>query len=514
MILSFEKYKYNKLALAAAAVLLAEILCLPALCETSDSDEVIVKNVWIDVPLSQIFRDICVENGVIIATCPHVPDPLVSLDASKGKSLDDCLTELISAQGLFIKKKNSRFYLIVCGDPACPSAVETVSSSAIYLKYISAKHLGESLPKSLQQYVTSGQRENEAFIYAVPEITEHIMDIVKKLDVPQEQVMLEVLVVDLWEGTSDEFALDWEILGSHVGFGLENGTAGFTGFGNYTSISARDFTALSVTLRALISEKKASIRSRPRVATLNGEKAKIDVSLDEYYTIITDLYGTSLRGELEVIKSGVTLEMVPHIGENGFITIDVQTEVSDVAARRNSSSSHAFGNSDDLPVIRRRKADTHVRVREGDAIVIGGLIESQENINHSKVPFAGDIPVIGGLFTRKADATTKKEVMIFITPQIIRDNEIAFADRNKMINVRQEADEMRSQDYFVQKEVEQILKKDEEINSLKQAVNLLDVPQNHNSSNLSYDKAAIEREKEILQQAITLLDSENGANNE
>lgn len=501
------------------AALLSVIFCNSTLtaADNSSTGQIIVKNVWIDVPLSQVFRDISVENGIILATCPHVQDPMVSLDAAKGKPLDECLDELISAQGLYIKKKSDKFYLIVCADPTCPSAIETITPEAIYLKYITAKHLRESMPKSLQEYVTSGTRECEAMIYAVPDITEHIKNLIAQLDVPQEQVMLEVLVVDLWEGTSDEFALDWNLMAPNFAFGVNSAGVGggFNGFGSYTSIAAANLTAFNFQLKALVSENKASIRSRPRVATLNGEKAKIDVSLDEYYTILTDLYGTNLRGELEVIKSGVTLEMVPHIGDNGFITVDLQTEVSDVASRRNNTNNNNV-NSEDLPVIRRRKADTHVRVREGDAIVIGGLIESQENTNHGKIPGAGDLPVVGGLFKRKLDTTTKKEVMIFITPQIIRDSETAFADRNKLINTKQEVDKLRSQEYFVQKEVDKRENKKDDINSLKQAIDILGddkttVKPAGSIGATSNDQASVERERQMLEEAISLLDPKNSS---
>jgi type IV pilus assembly protein PilQ len=489
---------------------------LPAAINSSSKNEVIVKNVWVDVPLSQVFRDISVENGIIIATCPHVPDPMVSLDAGKGKALSECIDELITGQGLFVKKKSDKFYLIVCGDPECPSAMETVVSTPMYLNYINSKHLRESLPKSLQQYVTSGQRDNEVLIYAVPEISDRIVEIVKQLDVPQEQVMLEVLVVDLWEGTSDEFNLDWDILGPHTAFSMAKGVAGFAGLASYTSVAASNLVQLNLQLHALIENKKASIRSRPRVATINGEKAKIDVSLDEYYTIATDLYGTSLRTELEVIKSGVTLEMTPHIGEDGFITVDVQTEVSDVASRRNSSGSTSDGSSSDLPVIRRRKADTHVRVKEGDAIVIGGLIETQETTNHGKFPGLAEIPVVGGLFKSKADSTTKKEVMIFITPQIMKDNQVAFSDRNKMINGTEEVEKLRSPEFYAMEKDRNNKISQDEIQSLNQAVTMLDSGNNNQRNvNTVNNEMTPEQEKQMLQEAISLLavDSDAGKEN-
>jgi Flp pilus assembly secretin CpaC len=505
------KYKTRHICKFALIVI---TLSAANFCAAIDAapQEIIVKNVWVDVPLSQVLRDISVENGLIIATCPHVPDAMVSLDAAKGKPVEDCINELIAGQGLFVKKKSDKFFLITCGDPTCPSSIETVTPTPVYLNYITAKHLRDSLPKSLQEYVTSGQRNNEALVYAVPEITNQVLDIVKKLDVPQQQVMLEVLVVDLREGTSDEFELDWDILGSHTSFSMAKGVAGFTGLAGYTSVAANHLFELNMTLRALIEEKKASIRSRPRVATLNGEKAKIDISLDEYYTIITDLYGTSLRTELEVIKSGVMLEMTPHIGEDGYITVDVQTEVSDVASRRNSQSTSGTSatSSDNLPVIRRRKADTHVRVREGDAIVIGGLIETQETKLHGKFPLLGDMPVVGGLFRSKQDATEKKEVMIFITPQIIRDNQMAFADRNTLISGPNEVNLLRSPEIFAKRrqETEQI-KKAEEIKSLNQAVSILDDDMNKNALPApSQSEMTPEQEKQMLQEAISLLSAD------
>ena len=235
--------------------------------------------------------------------------------------------------------------------------------------------------------------------------------------------------------------MDWDYSGSRTAFSILDGGASFTGIGSYASVAASNLTQLSMTLRALVAEKRASIRSRPRVATLNGEKASIDISLDEYFSIATDMYGTSLRTELEVITSGVLLEITPHVGDDGNITVDVVTEVSDVASRRNTSLGQSTGG--DLPVIRRRKADTCVRVKEGDAIVIGGLIEAQDTTDHKSVPLLGSLPIVGGLFRSKEDTTSKKEVMIFITPRIMRESEVVVSDRHKLINEAEEVEKLR-----------------------------------------------------------------------
>jgi len=415
-----------------------------ATAEAVDTNEVImVKNVWVDVPLTQVFRDISMETGVVIALCPHVGDPLISLNAGgSGKPLQECLQELVAGQGFSVYPKNKRFYLISCGDPKCPSFLEIAISKRLYLKYITAKHFRSCLPPSVGEYVSSGERPNEVLIYAVPKIMEHIMGIVAELDTPSQQVVLEVLVVELSEEAGKEFGLDWKYNDQRASFSMSHGLGIFEGIGKYTSVPASEFTSLLLTLRMLVSEGKAGIRSRPRVATLNGEKASIDMSLDEYYSIVTDLgsYGGALRTELQVIKSGVQLEITPHIGDNNDITVNVITEVSDVASRQNQVAGNVSGS---LPVIRRRKADTCVRVKEGDAIVIGGLIETQKQNNVEKVPILGDIPLVGGLFRSTRSDTMEKEVMIFITPRLMKEGKDAFSDRHKLIDAEEELDGLR-----------------------------------------------------------------------
>jgi type II secretory pathway component GspD/PulD (secretin) len=258
----------------------------------------------------------------------------------------------------------------------------------------------------------------------------------------------------------------------------------------YTNVPAEQFTNLLLTLRMLVGEGKASIRSRPRVATLNGEKATIDISLDEYYSIVTDLgYYSSSRSELQIIKSGVLLEITPHIGDKGDITVDVLTEVSDVASRQSRVTRDNSGN---LPIIRRRKANTCVRVKEGDAIVLGGLIESREQSSVKKVPVLGDIPLMGGLFTSKSNTAEKKEMVIFITPRLMKDAKDPLASRNKMISIEEELKGLRelvgmlggenqadanssdTQDRTIFSEHHDLLNVNDELHALKDTVVLLD----------------------------------------
>ncbi|MHC4911700.1 MAG: type II secretion system protein GspD, partial [Planctomycetota bacterium] len=392
----------------------------------------------------------------------------------------------------------------------------------LYLKYITAKHLRSSLPPSIQQYVSSGERPNEVLIYTVPDIMGRIMEIVRKLDVPQPQVVLEVLVVELEERATEEFGIDWEYTDPHNTFSMEAGLGAFTGLAQYTSVPKSQLTGLLATLRALVGEQKANIRSRPRVATLNGEEAIIDISLDEYFTVVTDIYTAgTLRTELQVITSGVLLKITPHIGDDSDITVEVLTEVSDVASRQNLLAGNESG---DLPIIRRRKADTTVRVKEGDAIVIGGLIETQQRSEHKRVPLLSSIPLVGGIFKTIDDSTVKKEVIIFITPRLVEEYAMPGSGGHDLLSPEEELQSLRKPALSPETQLlnrQNAFTVEQELQSLQEVVSLIGgrsqdgrvgrfAPDTDDQAGIavshSEDSPSLAEEIKALQEVVALLD--------
>jgi len=426
------------ISLVALAALCAVALSQETAEPASASGPRLVHNVWVDTPLSQVLRDISMQVGVTIAVDPTVSDHVVSLECD-GMPLEECLRLLLAGQGLTARRLDERLYVIGSSRPDSPGFSQVAEAQRLYLRYVTAKHLRDSLPTDLKRYVTSGERMNEALAFAPAEQMQRIMEIVRQVDVPQRQVVLEALVVELSREGGAELGVDWEWSGHDAMLALAESTGPFLGTARYTTISERDYAALLVTLRALIKQGKASIRSRPRVATLDAEKAMIDVSLEEYFTILKDINGSFLRTELQVVKSGVILRMTPQIGDNGDITVDISTEVSDVAKQQNSirgGSGESVAGT--LPVIRRRKAESKVRVKEGDAIVIGGLVESQERDEVKRVPILGAIPLVGTLFRSTRTDTVEREVIIFITPRLMTGPEPTFSGQHKLLDVDEE----------------------------------------------------------------------------
>src|SRR3972149_8185814 len=137
----------------------------------------------------------------------------------------------------------------------------------------------------------------------------------------------------------------------------------------------------------MVRERKVRIRANPKVATLQGQPASIFVGKDQYYSLLTGSLSFPYE-RLEVIKVGVSLNITPYISDNQEITIDVLPEVSDVI-----QASSATG----LPVVSRRSVKTRVRVKEGETLVIGGLMQKNEREIRRKIPLLGSIPILGYL---------------------------------------------------------------------------------------------------------------------
>jgi len=163
------------------------------------------------------------------------------------------------------------------------------------------------------------------------------------------------------------------------------------------------------TLKALMEKGTARLRANPRVATADGETAEIEVGQESYFAIITGPV-TFPYTTLEQIPSGITLRITPRVVEDTReIIADVYTDVRDVTGT----------GANNLPVITYRQASTRVTVKEGQGIVIGGLTTEVEQRTRRKVPFLGDLPLIGQLFRRTMTHKKTTEVIIVITPHVL-----------------------------------------------------------------------------------------------
>lgn len=161
---------------------------------------------------------------------------------------------------------------------------------------------------------------------------------------------------------------------------------------------------------ALISDGKANILARPNITTIQGKEAVINIGSEVPVPTVSTTNSTTTTS-IKYREAGIILKCTPRVNEDGIITVKVHTEVSspmyveDMKAYR----------------FQKRSADTIVRLKNGQTMVIGGLIGSDEAKQMSKIPFLGDIPILGNLFKHIQKSKSDTEVMIFLTAHEVND---------------------------------------------------------------------------------------------
>lgn len=194
------------------------------------------------------------------------------------------------------------------------------------------------------------------------------------------------------------------------------------------TLATRDFTAF---IELLKSQGNVQVLSSPRVSTLNNQKAVIKIGSDEYFvtdvstTSTSTAAGTSVTPDIELTPffSGIALDVTPQISENEVV-LHIHPMVTEVVNQTKEFT--IFNQTQRLPLAfsKVREADTIVRAKNGQVIVIGGLMEDRGDLKRAALPGLGDIPGVGELFRHRKDATRKTELVILLRPVIVGQDEV------------------------------------------------------------------------------------------
>ena len=254
--------------------------------------------------------------------------------------------------------------------------------------------------------------------------------ILADLDKPVPQVLIKVLVAEVTHEKSVDLGVEFSLLNireSGLGstlltdFGVANQTGGLI-----VRTIEKDVEA---TLRALEEVGKLEVLSRPYILTSNNQPAIITIGEEVPFirnTRVTETGQTINTIEYEDI--GIILEVTPHINPDGLVIMDVKPEISAITGKTVPISETV-----NASVFAKRSAECRVAIRDGQTIVIGGLIEDQKRDIIKQVPLLGDIPLLGYLFRRTVKETRKTELLIFLTPHVAtKDEELkAISEKEK-----------------------------------------------------------------------------------
>ena len=286
--------------------------------------------------------------------------------------------------------------------------------------------------------LTVDKATNSLLFYGTASEAQKIRVVLDQIDIPYEQVSLEAQVMSINKTDSKNLGIEWEwskAPQSYEEYTPEKITIDAT-TGKITSSEPAEITRASsfnkgttggiisfgrspdglpyefyyaAKINALINNGKANILSKPKITTINGKEATINIGGEVPIPTLTVSDKTTTT-TYEYKETGIILKYTPRVNDDGYITAKIHTEVSTPTYDADAKA-YRFN---------KRSADTQVRLKDGETMVIGGLIGSDESKVMSKIPFLGDLPILGRFFSNVNNSKNESEVIIFVTARIVK----------------------------------------------------------------------------------------------
>ncbi len=318
------------------------------------------------------------------------------------------------------------------GKTGKPTAVKNKNAKNIKQSPKNKKSVKSKAPLSSLRFVgvpmlLADDGRNVILLRALPADYSRLVKLLERLDNLPRQVLVEVMVAEISLSNELELGVQWAFHNKNLKINGSNYTQTFStslpevaaGFAYNVMDSADNIVGM---LQALAGDNDLTILSSPQVLVLNNETAKIDVGQEvpivttETYRDTTTTTTNSIDKTVEYKNTGIILEVTPKINYNGIIILDVAQEVS--TAEENTTSGI------NSPIIAKRKVNTKMAVKDGQSILIGGLIRNETNTIETGVPLFKDIPLFGYFFKYKKDKKSRRELLIMITPHVIETEDV------------------------------------------------------------------------------------------
>ncbi len=290
--------------------------------------------------------------------------------------------------------------------------------------------------------IIADKATNSLVITATPAEFEYLSGVIQKLDIPRDQVMVEVLIAEVSVDKAREIGVEWRVAekktgpdGEYIQFGATsfggiNGltpdaTTGYIGLpdgflvgaiGENIQMGGINFPNLGALIRALATKSDVNILSTPTLVTTDNQQAEIVVGETVPFKTATKYDSTSNAQTVDTYDYrdvGLTLRLTPQINRDRFVRLKVFSQLEAMVNTTGSSATSL------TPTTLKRKAETSLLVKDGQTVVIGGLLRDDQTMTESKVPLLGDIPLLGALFRSRSTKDQKTNLLIFLTPHII-----------------------------------------------------------------------------------------------
>ena len=357
-------------------------------------------------------------NSLIVSGTPKylelVRDVVTELDAQDANERETLVYNLRNAQADEVARVVSEF---VSEDQR--KLVETLNSDQL-----------PSATRLLEREVTivGDAKSNSVLVNASPRYMEQVESIIKELDVDPPQVLIQVMLAEITLDDDSDFGITL------------NEKVGTIPFRTNFEVSSRDFfrqpvtgsfsvgfSDLNLVLSAMYAQGRLQLLSNPSITVANNEDGRIQVGQevrlpDSVATFDTGTQSSSVTPQ----DIGIILEVRPTINPDGFVRMQVRPTISRLS-EQTTEISETFRS----PIIIKREANTTVTVKDGETVVLGGLIEENSERRDMKVPLLGDIPVLGALFRSETEKRSRTELLIVLTPHVVGSDNGDLADETR-----------------------------------------------------------------------------------
>ncbi|MDO5289154.1 MAG: secretin N-terminal domain-containing protein [Pseudomonadota bacterium] len=303
---------------------------------------------------------------------------------------------------------------------------------------VAAMQLGQNVR------VMADRINNTLLIHASPAEYARIEGTLKRLDIQRAQVLIEASIVEVTLGDGLEYGLQWAfgggVGGGYRGSGVLNnatgsnsaisfadgatryalGSAAGTGFSYALSNAAGNVTAM---LQALASKSLLKVISSPSLMVLDNHTAAIQVGNQQPINVGTTISTSgnlATTNNIQYKDTGVMLGVTPSVNAGDLVTLDISQSVTDLDSAAKSATSG-------YPTFLQRQIESKVAVRSGETLVLGGLIKDSNSSSKSGLPVLSSIPILGAMFGRHSNTTDRTELLVILTPRVLRSDDDARA---------------------------------------------------------------------------------------
>ena len=303
-------------------------------------------------------------------------------------------------------------YMLSEGVPADLPTYRRSGTASFPIRYLKAGDALSLLPTFLFKYLHDNPEQNAVVVTAPSQMLEKIEQDLQAVDIPPPMIQVECAIVELTDSAELDRQFRWRYDSTRYGTGTDSYT-GEVDFEHGDTAGLATAVAptaeLQTWLSALVTEGRAQVRSHPSTAAANGKSASIFVGSERYIRVQYSQYGQQ-QERIEVVPVGVRLTARPWTGGNQEITTEIEVEVSNIVGLDPETG---------VPRLSTRSAETTLRTRAGETIIIGGLTQRQQEKIYRRIPILGSLPLVGPLFRSRTEHTSTTELVILIRPRLL-----------------------------------------------------------------------------------------------